>query len=360
MLPPLLRSAIPFLTVAFLAGPALLAQQPQPDAPAVDVNQMLKSLDALHTQGDTGVKALKQAAYQQVAAAAGSTDAAVALWQEAIRGTQMEGAGKEGTAFRAWRDENADVFKQPEVQSAISLNLSWLLLTLQRSNGMLVKDMVPTIISYTSNLLAHRVLMERFDERLKADQELAKGLIGPKREQQEKVLREDYAIKKMHDSVMQDVGSTVVAQWLKIGGFLSVEGWEGNPGDFDGIYENIVQPELRSELSPHVFDYWDAKLRTEADKASRSKLAYEIDKFNTLRRPELLWDRIQEYLYLGQVNRGATEMYNHIKTYSTHPDAQDWIDDLKKLIAPPPPTAATPAPIPGVTIPASAAAPAAR
>jgi hypothetical protein len=146
-----------------------------------------------------------------------------------------------------------------------------------------------------------------------------------------------------------------------LGGYLEIEGWVQRPSDFDGIYDNIVQPELRSELSQRVFDYWDAKLRTEADRATRTKLNYEVDKFNTLRRPELLWGRAMEFAYLGQKNRAATEMFNVIKTYPTHPDAAQWIEDLQKFIAPPASgTAASPGTAGATATPAAAAAPPAK
>jgi len=94
-LPPL-RPAITILTLGLLASTGLQAQQTTQDAPAIDASQLLKQLKELKTQETEGIKALKQAASQQVAAAASSADSAVAMWEEAIRVTQMEGAGKEG------------------------------------------------------------------------------------------------------------------------------------------------------------------------------------------------------------------------------------------------------------------------
>jgi hypothetical protein len=89
------------------------------------------------------------------------------------------------------------------------------------------------------------------------------------------------------------------------------------------------------------------KLKREADKASLSKLAFEIEKFNTVRRPALLWNRSQEYVNLGLKNKAATEMFAIIKAYPTHPDADEWLDTLEGLLAPPP--AAPPAEATGTT-----------
>jgi hypothetical protein len=362
MLPPLPRPAVAVLTFGLLTTASLHAQQPAPDAPPIDVNQMLKSLSALHGQETTGVKSLKQTAYQQIATAASSVDGAINLWTDAIRATQMDGAGKENASFRTWKDTDGEVFKEREVQEAVVINLQWLALTLQRANGTEVKDMLPAIINFTSTLLAHQAVVEALEQRIKTESEQTKSLTGPKRETSEKTLRSDQNIKRTQDSILnQDVGSSVVSQSLKLGGYLEIEGWVQRPSDFDGIYDNIVQPELRSELSQRVFDYWDAKLRTEADRATRTKLNYEVDKFNTLRRPELLWGRAMEFAYLGQKNRAATEMFNVIKTYPTHPDAAQWIEDLQKFIAPPASgTAASPGTAGATATPAAAAAPPAK
>ena len=351
-LPPL-RSAIPFLTVALLAGSGL---QAQPDAPPVDVNQLLKSLETLHGQEAAQTKALKQTAMQQVAAAAGSIERAVALWQEAIKATQMEGAGKEGPTFRAWQEKEGEFYKEREVQSAIHLQLEWLALTLQRSNGATVKEMLPAVINFTKELLGDQAVMEDLDDTIKKDREQPAAMKQRNpRNKEESPEKADRTLKEMHDSILRTaVGNNVVAKWLKVGGYLTIDGWEQTPGNFDGIYINIVQPELRGQLDQHVFDYWDAKLRTEAEKATRSKLTYEIDKFNTLRRPVLLWGRAEEYAYLGQTNRAATEMFNIIKTYPTHPEAEKWIAELQKMVTPPAAGSAAPA------APAPAAAPPAQ
>ncbi len=104
---------------------------------------------------------------------------------------------------------------------------------------------------------------------------------------------------------------------------------------------------------PHVVDYWDAKLRHESEGATRSKLTFEVDKFNTVRRPQLLWSRSQDLATIGHKNRAAAEMFTLIKTFPTHPDAPGWIDQLQTLLAPPAPApAAEPASLSSAPTPA--------
>jgi hypothetical protein len=218
------------LLAGLLAAPALLhAQQ---DGPAVDVGQLLQALRAMRQQQATAIKTQKSNAYQQIASAAGSTERAVALWEDAIRATQMEGAAKEGAAFKAWREGEGKQFEEREVQNAVRLHLQWLALTLQHSAGAQLKDMLPAVVSYTRDLAADEAAIEALQDAIKHEKEL--GATNAKRAQRS---RDDAATKKAHDSVMKtNVGNSPVAQWLKLGDLVKADKWEMNPGNFDGIF----------------------------------------------------------------------------------------------------------------------------
>jgi hypothetical protein len=116
--------------------------------------------------------------------------------------------------------------------------------------------------------------------------------------------------------------------------------WELTPGSYDGIYQQILLPEMRLLKDTRVVDYWDYRLKREADIASRSKLTFEIDKFNQVRRPQILWSRAVDLARVGQKNRAIDTMFKQIKEYPTHPDASTWITELEGLLAPPAPVAA--------------------
>jgi hypothetical protein len=301
-------------------------------------------------------KTSKQTAIQQITNAAGSIPASVTFWESAVRATQIDGAGKENETFRAWMNSEGELFKEREVQNAVHLHLEWLLLTLQRSNGTTVKDLLPSVLNYTKELLADQAMMEALTDTIKKEKEGTPGVMKP-RGQRGQQAQGDEAIKKTHDSILRtNLNNSMIVQWLKLGDAVTIDKWEPVPGAYDGIYNRIIQPELRAEKDTRVFDYWDAKLKKEADAATKTKLSFEIDKFNSQRRPELLWSRAQEYTYLGQKNRAVTEMFNLIKTYPTHPSATDWVAALEAALAPPAPDAtstnATPAP---TTAPTAAA-----
>jgi hypothetical protein len=353
MIPRFPHTLVAGLTAGIFATALVHADQ---DVPAVDVNKMLRDLHGLQEQQVKDSKAIKQSAIQKLSAAANSVAAGVALWEEAIQATQMAGAGKEASTFRAWKDAEGELYKEREVQNAIHLHLEWLVITLQRSAGATTKDLLPTILNYTKELAADQGMMEALDDAITKEKAQPAGVAarpkgGARREDPAKA---DEAIRRTHNEILRTpLTGSMIVQWMKLTDYVNVDQWEPTPGSFDGIYKNVVQPELRQEKDARVFEYWDYKLRKEADVASKSKLTFEVDKFNTVRRPALLWNRAQEYAFLGQKNRSLTEMFTLIKTYPNHPDASDWMTALQGVLAPAPA-----APSPGTATAAPAFVPA--
>lgn len=307
------------------------------DASPVDIAQLLQALRSLRESQASQIKTLKQRALQEVQAAAASGPAAAAAWQEAVRVTQMEGASKEGAQLRAWKEQEGEALKEKESQNAARLFYMWLGITLQRSSGVAVKDLLPAITQYTRELAADQQAMEVFEERLKRDKEAAATMKSPNAKEKTK---DEAAAKRMHDEILRRglAGSPPVLA-MKIAEHLRIQNWEGSPGNLDGIFENIVLPELRNQRDPRLLEYWDQKIRKESEAVAKAKLAFETEKFLQVRRPELAWRRAQDVLALGQRNKAIGDMFNVIKTYPTHPSAGEWIGKLEQLLAPPSPGA---------------------
>lgn len=279
-------------------------------------------------------------ALQQIQAAAGNPDRAVALWEEAVRAVQFDGAPKENSAFKDWKDKEGDVLNSREGKNAVRLQLMWLGITMQRDAGVTVKDLLPQVVAYTKELQADQQMMEALDESIKREKEAAPS--ARKANQQRKT--SDEQIKKVHDQILSKaVGTNVVAQWMKLGDLANPQKWESNAASFDGIFNSIVLPEFREQKDPRLLEYWDVRLKRETDAAAKSKLAFDTEKFNTLKRPTLLWNRTEDILLLGQKNRALSEMFAIIKAYPTHPDAANWMTKLENLLAPAAPATAAPA-----------------
>jgi hypothetical protein len=161
----------------------------------------------------------------------------------------------------------------------------------------------------------------------------------------------------MHDSIInKPLAGSPVVQWLKLGDYVNVQGWEQSPGDVNGIFEKIVLPELRTQKDPRVLEYWDMRMKREADAASKTHLSFEVDKYNTVRRPALLWKRAAELVLLGQKNKAMSDMLGIIKAHPTHPEAATWLAELERLVSPAPPVPVA-APAAAAPPPALGAAP---
>ena len=336
------RRTLAFVIAALLALPCALAQDGQP----VDIGQMLQQLRQLREVTATKTKADKQKAIQEVAAAAASGESAVIAWEKAVMATQFDGVTKEATAFKAWREGEGEALKEGEARNAARLYFQYLALTLQRSSGTLVKDMLPAIINYTKELAADQAGMDNLEDTIKHEKERADAKRGNPRK------TNDAEVKKMHDSILNHgLGGSIVVQWLKLGEWVKVENWEGTPGNLDGIYEQTILPELRLQRDQRVLEYWDMKIKREGDNAAKSKLEFEHDKFLTLKMPALLWKKAADMAALGQKNRAASEMFSLIRKYPSHPDAASWMGKLEEMLMP----AAAPATIPAVVAPATTA-----
>lgn len=342
--------SLPFVFSLFAAiAPAFSQVQ---DAPAVDVATLLKELSRIREQQTVQAKQTRQTALQQINAAAASGERAVAMWEEAVRAVQFDGAPKENAGFRDWKDKDGEALNGPLARNAARLYFTWLGLTIERDAGTPVKDMLPKIIAYTKELAADQAAEDALEDAIKRERESAAG--NNKRAPQRKT--SDDQVKKMHDQILRRaVGSSPVVQWMRISDFVSPEKWEKQPGNLDGIYTQTILPELRAQRDPRVIEYWDYKLKREGEAAAKTKLAFDIEKFTTQRRPALIWNRAEEMLLIGQKNRAIGDMFTLIRTYPQHPEATGWISRLEAVLAPPAPatTSETPAAPAGSAQPAA-------
>ncbi len=320
----------PRLAIIFAIALSAFTLNAQQDTPPVDIGQLLKALQGIKEQQTVQMKTAKQKALQQVEASAASAASAVASWEEAVRVAQFEGEPREGTRFKEWRDRDGDALKEKEAANAAQLHFKWMALTLRRSIGITLKELLPQVIAFTKDLAADQAAIDALDESIRRDKEIPGGAKPGKVRKPN-----DEAIKKMHDQIIRTpVNGSVAAQVLKIGELLNVDKWEMTAGNLDGIYNTIILPELRASRDPRLLEYWDMRLKRESEGATKSKLAFDVEKFNQVRRPEILWGRAQDVLLLGQRNRALGEMFNLIKTYPSHPRAGEWVAALQKSLAP--------------------------
>jgi hypothetical protein len=343
-------------------GPCLTLTPLCAQEPPVDIAQLLQALKTIKEQQAQQQKAQKQRALQEVQAAAASPAAAAAAWEEAVRQVQFEGATREGSHFREWKEKEGAGLDDKEAQNAARLYFVWLGLTLQRSAGAQVKDLLQQVIAYTKEATAATVAIENMEERLKKEREADRAKPGPR---DRKNTADDQAVKRMFDRIMHaGLPGSVPVKALKLDELINLgatnadgEGrrgpagvgaapaaggsWEMVPGNVDGIFQKIILPELRAQRDPRLLEYWDMKIKREGEAATRSRLSFELDRFNQIRRPELLWNRAEDELALGQRGKAINDMFNLIKANPSHPSAAGWVSRLESAIAPPTAPAST-------------------
>ena len=342
---------LPLLSVALLTlatHPLLLAQTQ--DAAPVDTVSLLKELHRLRDQQNLESNKSRQSALKDVISAANNPERAILLWEEAIRVVQFSGAPKENSVFRDWKEKEGDAFNAPLVRNAARLYFMWLSLTIQRDGGTPVKDLLPQVLAYTKELVTQDQAVSALEDMIKQEKEApkpAKPVPPPPVGVHHKATHDQ--IKKMHDTIFRrPIDGSPVVQWLRLKDFINAEGWEKQPSNFDGIYNSIILPEFRLNRDPKALEYWDLKYNREAEVAARTKLAFEVEKFTTLRRPVLMWSRAEEMLAIGHKNRALTEMLSVIRANPLHPEAANWVVKLEQLLAPPvaPEDGTVPPPVP--------------
>ena len=342
-------------SVFFLSAAAALAlagplQAQTPDTAPVDTRYLLEELKKLKETNEAGLKNKRATAYQQVAAAATSTERAVAYWKEAVKAVQFEGAEHENSKIQDWRDGEGEALNDRHCASAVRLHLNWLALHLQHAAGADTRSLLPKVVDHVNAVLTLNEAAEQFNESIQKAKER-----GPKSPGARKDVQEDQAAKKFYDGIMrQSINSSPVARMLQLGEALGDRkrndgGWETVAGNVDGIYNSVILPEYRSSKDPRVLDYWAMILKREEDRASKRVLDVEKREWSNVKRPQILWDRAQDVLLLGQKNRAISEMFNLVKTYPQHPSAKSWITQIEELLSPQPAAAtATPTAVPVV------------
>ena len=324
------------------------------DAAPVDAAQVLDLLEKLKQQQKAALKQRRASAFETVKAATASGEKAAALWKEAVKTVQFDGAEDEQAKLKAWRENEGDALNGKEAQNAARLHLTWLFYTLQFKAGVKKKDLLPFVIEYTNQLTADGQTMETFDDQLQKERERdASGKHGLRRGGDEKT------VKHMHDSILQtSVSASPVAKYLGLEDVLpratsqtdrlakSVakllgetkaptaqdESWPMTPGDLEAIHQAIILPEYRSTKDQRILDYWERVLRRESDSVAKRKVDYEEKRFATVRRPELLWSRAEDLYQIGLKNRAITEMVAVLRSNPLHPRAEGWISQLETML----------------------------
>ena len=303
------------------------------DAPPLAPTKLLDALKALKDQQAQQAQSSRQAVLKAAQSGAASGPAAAAAWIEAVRLTQFEGAEKEGAQFRDWKEKEGALFSEKEVQAAAHLYYRWLTITMQRAMGTPTKDLIPSIIQYTKDVLTDAAVLEGLVEKGDKEKERATQRPGVARNQRNN--SETDRVRRLHEQILgRALPSSPPVKALRAEELARVEQWELTPGDVDGIYNAIVLPEFRKAHDPRVLEFWDLKIKLESD-AVKAKPAFDQEKFTRERKGELLWNRAKEFSELGLRNRCINELFQVLRAYPQHPKFATWVGELETVITGP-------------------------
>ena len=261
----------------------------------VDPKEMLAELAQLKDKQAQSAKTQLTTTLKDFTAAATNDSTALGFYMEAIRVTQFVGRDREVTSFVEWKKKEV-----PKLNgTAIRVCLEYMVISMWRASGETDAQVFPNVLAYAQEV---------------------QPLLGSIYNQ---------------EIVQASITSNVFARWYNLNGALSkLENWEMTPGNVDGIYTSFLMPYMRKTKDARLIQYWDNKLADETARASSATAAFSTDRFNQTRRPEILWNRAEDLIVIGSRDEGLNDMFGIVKNYPDHPQAGQWIAELKGLLAP--------------------------
>ena len=309
------------IVLAVLASTACLDAQTS-DGPPVNPSSILATLNQIKEKQKADIKATESTLAQQLMATASSPMDAQNYYINAVIATQFNGLSRESKEVQNWRRTREADFRNPTFREALSLHLKYLSLTLSHDAGVKTKDLLQNLLAYIQEVQSNSTALAGQEEFMETP--LGKSVI---------------------------VRSLQIEQYVTDG-----DNWELIPIKTDNMFSKIILPEYRLEKNSNgIFQYWDDRIAREEAAAQNLGRPLEADKFAKVTKPDLQWQRAEEYLGLGQKNNAINAMVTIIKANQYHPETPAWIEQVEKLVgdSTAPASSGTTAPVGGAPVVAS-------
>ena len=293
---PIRRGAPWLAALALLAAAPLARAQQSTPASAVDADAVLAALKELKAKQAQVISREKQGVLAAISAAQSEP---AKTYEQAVMAVEIQGQGNDGAKVGEWRKKQGDLMRNPAFVNGLRLQLAYISLTWQRSMGAKNKDLLPALYEYTAQVIENIDTLWSFD------------------------------------SLRKPLGDSVFVRYFQIGPYVAaLDAWSDQPFDVDSIYQKAILPTLRDMKDPRVLDYWMAKLLSEAAHVEKSSNNLALNKFNNVRRPELLWDRAEDEELIGLHSQAVADMLAVAKAHPDHPDFDKWAARLTELVKP--------------------------
>jgi len=266
------------------------------DLPPPNKQDLLKQLDQVAAQSQNRNQKRRSAAISAISSQSSSGAGAVDLYLRALDGTRFK---TNHPAFIDWNRQNDRLLHTISFQTAVLLQLRYIILALHRDDQHDEYTQVPEALAYLKDLAT-------IQRATVSSEELSPEALG---------------------FIQQPLSNSEVVQWLHISDLLPAgKSFAPAPGVYDDIMEKNVRGPLRDKKDSRLPATWDTQIDAESAIASASGDHEKIETFNKSRLPELLFKQALDTALIGQPNRSLGEVMLLIQKYPDNPLVSDWID----------------------------------
>lgn len=293
--------------VVLLAG-AGLAQQGAFDKAAV-----LRELDKLEQSHREKVATEQKSTAENLHKALASSKALLELYQEAVFATKFEGAKKDTSEFRKWRDAQDDTLKSDDFQAALALHVNYLNLTLLRASGEREEKLDEALLQHVLKVWAAEA---KFDLHTRATAELLERPVNQ-------------GVLARHFQLAGKLGGPQEGEKLK----EQDKTWEWQAGNADGMLDKTVFPFLRNSKNPVLLQLWDKRIANEMARAKRAGVNTSSPKFAQQTLARLQWPRACDQVRMGNEAEGFATLIGILRQSTNHAEFEKYVKDLRALLA---------------------------
>lgn len=296
------RTSARISLAALLAALSLTAGRAQQDAPPLDTQQVLHELDQAEAKQADVARTRRQKLQAAIQGGLANGSAGVKLYEDAVRAVSFAGKSQESSEFSNWKKNNAALLRSEQMQSAIRLHLSYLLLGLQQmANDESAAKSPAQYLQYAQNLSTFLTA--------KTSAELPKE-----------------ARSLLNDPVRKGV----FYSWLNLSDMLPGDKqWAPTAGGLNEILETNVRTPLRETKDPLILNAWNVQLENLGKQTESSALNIESDNLQKITRPRFIFGRANDKILLGQTNSGQKDILQIIREFPQHPDWAKWVTTLR-------------------------------
>ena len=314
---------------ASMAGGAATA--PQTDGPPFDPAAILADLDKLRATRAKAENERREAVMRELQQGAGDDAAAVALFSAATREMEFAGVDRERSKFQDWKGKESANLKNKYFRGALRLQFQYLAATLRVAWGQDRRELLPFLKAHLEAVTRFQAEsdadLERIDRRLKMT--LMHG-------QLEELREEKAGLQAATRLLAEPVSRFFYVAWRQLDAAVAkAKDWPLSASDVDGLFRLGILPQLRDAKDPALATAWDQRIQLLQAAAARGGRAFDQTVFDRTRLPDLLWQKAEDLLAIGQRNNAVRLMHAVVMGRQDAPQSDKWISTLEGIVRKP-------------------------